>query len=82
MLGVAAGDRMVFQLAEAARKCDMLARRNVLIAQEQHAVLEQGGTDLGKETIVVDRVGEVDADQFGANGVVELFDTHGSLCLR
>jgi hypothetical protein len=27
----------------------------------------------------VDRVGELDAHQFGANGVVELFDKHGAL---
>ncbi len=79
MLRIAARDRVVFQLAEAARESDMLSTANVLIAQEQDTVLEQVRPDLGKEAIVVDRVGELDAHQFGANGIVELFDKHGAL---
>ena len=42
MLRIAAGDRMVFQLAEAAREGHMLGARDVLIAQEQHAMLRAG----------------------------------------
>jgi hypothetical protein len=79
MLRIAARDGVVFQLAEAARESDMLSTTNVLIAQEQDPVLEQVRPDLSEKTIVVDRVGELDVHQFGANGVGNLFDTHGVL---
>ena len=39
-------------------------------------MLEQLGTNLGKQTVVMHRVGEVDADQFGADVVGQLFDFH------
>ena len=41
MVRVAADDRMVLELAEAARERDVLGTRDVLVAQEQDLVLEQ-----------------------------------------
>ncbi|MNG31012.1 hypothetical protein D3C84_1167490 [compost metagenome] len=55
----------------------MLGATEVLVAQEQHAVLEQLGADRREQAIVMDGVGEVDADQLGANVVGQLFDLHG-----
>ena len=49
MLRVAAGDRVVFQLAEVAREGDVLGARDVLVAEEQHPVLEQQLADLGDQ---------------------------------
>ena len=37
--GIAAGDRMVLELAEVAREGDVLGARDVLVAEEQHLVL-------------------------------------------
>ncbi|MNR02292.1 hypothetical protein D3C85_1181370 [compost metagenome] len=82
MLRVAAGHRMVLQLAEAAGEGHMLGATEVLVTQEQHAMLEQLGADLGKQAIVVDGVGQLDADQFGTDGTGQLFDLHGSGLLR
>ena len=55
MLGVAAGDRMILELAEAARERDVLGARDVLVAQEQHLVLEQQRPDLGEQVVVARR---------------------------
>ena len=49
MLGIAAGDRMVLELAEVAREGHVLGARDVLVAEEQHLVLEQQGADLGHQ---------------------------------
>ena len=48
ILGIAAGDRMVLELAEVPRERDVLGARDVLVAEEQHAVLEQQRADLGR----------------------------------
>ena len=63
MVGIAAGDRMVLELAEPLREGDMLGLADLLIAQEQHLVREQrlaGSRRTGRRC--VDRLGEVDAD--------------------
>ena len=67
MLRIAAGDGMIFQLAEAAREGHMLGARDVLIAQEQHAVLQQRRADLGEQAVIVNGIGQIHADQFGAD---------------
>jgi hypothetical protein len=77
MFRIAAGNGMVLQFAETPRKRNMLGARDVLIAQEQHPVLEQRRTDLGEQTVVVDRIGKIHADQFGADAVRQLVDLHG-----
>ncbi len=48
MFRIAARHRMIFQFPEAARKCHMLRARDLLVAQEQHAVLKQCRPDLAK----------------------------------
>ncbi|GLC94933.1 hypothetical protein Tamer19_43410 [Cupriavidus sp. TA19] len=76
MFGIAARYRMVFKFAEAAGKGDVLAGRDVLVAQEQHAVPEQRFTNAGEYAVIVDRVGEADAGQFGADGTGKWLDSH------
>ena len=46
MIGIAAGDRVVLELAEVARERDVLGARDVLVAEEQHLVLQQQRADL------------------------------------
>jgi hypothetical protein len=54
MVRIAANDRMVLELAEVTRESDVLRARDVLVAEEQHAVLEQQRANLGDETGVSD----------------------------
>jgi ADP-glucose pyrophosphorylase len=82
MLRIAAGHRVIFQLAEATGEGHVIGAGDFLVTQEYHSMLEQLGTNLGKQTIVVHGVGEVDADQFGANGGSQLFDFHGWQLLK
>ncbi len=49
---IAAGDRMVLELAEAAREGDMLGARHVLVVQEQDAMLEQQCADLREQPVI------------------------------
>jgi len=49
MIGVAPGDRMVLELAKVASKADVLPARDVLVAEEQHLVLQQQRPDLGHQ---------------------------------
>src|SRR6185369_12591915 len=51
MIRIAAGDRVILELAEALRERDMLGARDVLVAQEQHAMLDEERTDLGEQGI-------------------------------
>ena len=46
MVGIAPGHRVILELAEMARERDVLGPRDVLIAEEEHAVLEQQRADL------------------------------------
>ena len=67
MVAVAADHRVILELAEATREGDVLGAREVLVAQEQHLVLEQERPDLGEQRIVARRVAEVDVVQLGAD---------------
>ena len=49
MLGVAVGDRMILELAKMAGEGDMLAAGDVLVAKEEHLVLQQQRPDLGHQ---------------------------------
>ena len=73
---------MIFQLAETTGEGHVFGTADVLIAQEHHPMLQQLGTNLGKKTVVVHRVSEVDADQFGADVAGQLFDFHGWQLLK
>ncbi|MNC36985.1 hypothetical protein D3C75_855330 [compost metagenome] len=74
--------RVVLQLAEAAGEGHVIRTRNVLIAQEQHLVLQQQSLDLVEQAVVVDGIGEVHADQLGADTAGEWFYAHLVVLLR
>ncbi|MCY1404370.1 hypothetical protein D9M71_195770 [compost metagenome] len=82
VLRIAADNRMVLQLAEAASEGHMFGTGDVLVAQKHHTVLDQLGTNLGEQAIVVDGIGQVNADQLCANGAGKLLDLHGTDLLR
>jgi hypothetical protein len=58
------------QLAEAAAECHLPGRRDALVAEHQHMVVEVGAVDAG-EVAVWNRRGEVQADDLGAERSVE-----------
>ena len=47
--GIAASYRMIFEIAEMAGECHMLRPRNILIAKEQHLVLQEQRTNFGQQ---------------------------------
>ncbi|MNR55752.1 hypothetical protein D3C85_1761900 [compost metagenome] len=57
----------------------MLGPGDVLVAQEQHLVLEQRRLDFGKQAGVTRRLAQVDAGQFGADMAGQGFHAHGGL---
>jgi hypothetical protein len=77
MIRIAACDGMIFQFSEPARKRNMLGARDLLVAQEHHAVFHQRRTDFRKQAVIVDRIGEMHARQFGADRTRQGFDSHG-----
>ncbi|MCY1379974.1 hypothetical protein D9M69_677440 [compost metagenome] len=54
----------------------MLGTGDVLVAQEQHLVLEQELADFSEEAIVVRGIRQVHADQLGTDTASELFYAH------
>ena len=78
MIGVAAGDRVVLELAEAAGKPDVLGAGNVLVAEEQHLVLQQKRPDFVKEVVVGDGSAEIDVAELGADAAGQLLDLQRS----
>jgi len=76
MIGVASGDGMILEVAEAAREGDMLRLADLLIAEEQDLVVEQRLPDLAEQVIVRDRVRDADAVQLRADMGRELLDPH------
>ena len=60
-------------LAEALGQRQQLLRRELLIAEEDHDVLEQGGAQL-LDRVVVERLGEIDAEDLGAERAGERAD--------
>ena len=49
VVGVAAGDRVVLERAEPLGERDVLGAADVLVAEEQHLVLQQQRLELGEE---------------------------------
>jgi hypothetical protein len=74
MIGVAARDRMVFELAEMPGEGDMLRAGDVLVAEEQHPVLQKQGLDLGDQGRVAAGYAEVDVLKLGSDRAGELLD--------
>jgi len=58
VIGVAADDRMILQLAEPAGERDVVSGGDVLIAQEEHAVLQEQRFQLSEQGLVSRRVGQ------------------------
>ena len=56
IFGIAADHRMVFKRPEALGKGDVIGARDVLIAQEQHLVLEQLGADRAEQIVAAARL--------------------------
>src|SRR6476469_9716391 len=76
MVGVAAGNRMIFEIAELLSESDVLRLADLLVAQEQHLVSAKGLTDRAEEIVAADCVGEADSADLGADVRSELFDPH------
>ena len=76
MVRVAAGDRVVLQVAEAARECHVLRAGDVLVPQKDHPVLEQRSLELGEQVIVPAGVSQMDAADLGADGGGQWTDVH------
>ena len=58
------------ELAEAAAEVDVLLARDVLVAEQQDAVVEEGTVDL-VELGVAERLGEIDTLHLGAEGMAQ-----------
>ena len=64
-----AGQRVVgVELAEAAAEGDVLLARDLLVAEQQDALVEEGAVDL-VELGVAQRLGEINACNLGAEGM-------------
>ena len=68
------------EFAEAAAEGDVLLARDVLLAEQQDAALQEGAVDL-VELGVAERLGKVDALDFGAQGMAQRTEgkRHGNL---
>ena len=68
MLRVTARHRMVFKVTKAPCKGHVLSTGDVLVSQENHAMLQQSRLDFIEEVGVTRSVTQVDARNFSANG--------------
>src|SRR5215468_5436006 len=76
MFGIAARYRMIFKIAEALRKGDMLGLADFLIPKEQDLMFKQCLADLAEQVVIADRLGEIDPAELGTNVRGELLDPH------
>ena len=74
MVGMTAHHGMVLQLAEAARKGHVLGTRDVLVAKEHHAMLQQQRPDLGHQQVVLCSRAQVDVAELGADRTGQRLD--------
>jgi hypothetical protein len=65
---------MVFQFTEVAREGDVLGAGDVLVTEEQDAMLEQQRADLRDQRWIARGRAEVDVGQFGADRAGDLLD--------
>ena len=75
---IAAGDRMVLELAEVPRERDVLGTRDVLVAEEHDLVLEQQRADFGDELGVARGDTQVHVAELGADRARQRFDLDGA----
>jgi len=64
---------VTLQRAEAAAECNVLVGRDALVAKHQHVVVEVRAVDAG-EVVIGKRLGQIEADHFGAERRVERND--------
>jgi len=77
MLGVAAGDRMILDLAKMAGEGDMLGPGDALVSEEEHLVLQQQRPDLGHQPGIPHGGAQVRVAHFGAYRASERVDLRG-----
>jgi hypothetical protein len=91
MIRIAAGHRMIFELAEMARERHVFGARQVLIAEEQDLVGQQQRPDGFHQFRITRRNAQVDVDDFRADragqrrdlrGRLQYGRRRGSLCCR
>ncbi|MCY1437403.1 hypothetical protein D9M71_535620 [compost metagenome] len=56
MLGIAARDRVILEIAEAPRKRRVFRAADVLIPQKHNTILEHCRADFGEQTVIVNRI--------------------------
>ena len=76
MIGVAAGNRMIFELTELSRECDVNVLADLLVTKEQNLVSKQGFSDGAEQVLVGDRLGKVDSTELRTDVRGELLDPH------
>ena len=74
MVRVAADHRVVFQFAKFAGKGHMLGAGDVLVAEEDHAVLEQRLANLGHQAFIFSGSTQVYVGEFCAYGAGQRVD--------
>ena len=79
---VAAQHRVILERAEAPCESDVLGAGDVLVAKEQHLVLEQERLDLREQGVVARGVAEIDVDELGSDGAGQRLDLDRRLQLR
>jgi hypothetical protein len=65
---------MVFQLTEVPREGHVLGTRDVLVTEEQHAVLQQQAADLGHQRRVTRGRAQVHVAQLGTERAAQRLD--------
>ena len=78
MIGIAAGDRVILELAEMPRERDVLGARYVLVAKEQNLVLQQKRADFRQQRTITRRDTEIHIADLGADRAGQRFDPRGS----
>ena len=74
MIRVAAGHRMILELAEVAREGHVVGAADVLVAEEEHLVLQQQRADLAHEVGVARGLADVDVQDLRADRAGQRLD--------
>jgi hypothetical protein len=73
---------MILELAEVPRERHGLGTRDVLVAKEEHLVLDQQRAYLGHEPCVARGHPQIDVSQFRADRARQRLDLDGTPCSR
>jgi hypothetical protein len=61
------------QHAETATEIDLLLGGNALVAEHHHVMIQVRAVNAG-EVLIIDRAGQIEADDFGTDGATESAD--------